>query len=279
MLSGALSEYLKEYGFNTAVEKTGQGGIDYLKNNKVDLVLLDVNLPDINGFDVAREMKDITSNSEACFLPVVLVSALGEEKDIVSGLNYADEYIRKPFSYEELVARVKAMLRICGLQKELKVSKEKYQSLYEEQKTVKRKIYNSARLASIGSLASGVAHEMNNPLGAILGFSDAVLSRIEQDGKVDLEELNEFMTIIKSETLRCRDVVANLSNFAGEMRGKFEEVSIKEVVRSSLAMIKSKASKKKITLSSNLDDTIVSSDKQKAWSGPFKYLYKLTCFL
>jgi two-component system catabolic regulation response regulator CreB len=94
---------------------SGNKAIEYIQRNPVDLVLLDIGLPDISGFDVLRKIRD-ESNT-----PVIITTARGDDADIVLGLEGlgADDYITKPLSPRVLVARVRAQLRRAGNSPEL----------------------------------------------------------------------------------------------------------------------------------------------------------------
>lgn len=97
---------LKTDGFDTQWCDTGAAGLEAVKNNEFSLVLLDVGLPDINGFDLFKELKKHGN------IPVIFLTARSEEIDKVVGLEIgADDYVTKPFSPRELSARVKAVLR------------------------------------------------------------------------------------------------------------------------------------------------------------------------
>jgi two-component system, OmpR family, response regulator RegX3 len=101
-----LVEALEREGFDTAVSATAGESLEAAERVKPDLVLLDVMLPDGSGFDVCRELR---SRSR---VPIIMLTARGEEADRVAGLELgADDYVVKPFSARELVARVRAVLR------------------------------------------------------------------------------------------------------------------------------------------------------------------------
>jgi DNA-binding response OmpR family regulator len=96
-------------GYKLHVEVDGINGYRAIEREKPDLVILDVMLPGENGLDVCRRMK---SNSELKNIPVIILSAKGEELDIVLGLELgADDYVQKPFSPKVLFSRIKAILR------------------------------------------------------------------------------------------------------------------------------------------------------------------------
>lgn len=106
MLSG-LKDNLEFEGYmvDTAIE--GESGLDKILNNAYHLVLLDVMLPNISGFDICKKVRQ-----NGIQTPIILLTAKGEEIDKVLGLEFgADDYITKPFGLRELLARIKAVLR------------------------------------------------------------------------------------------------------------------------------------------------------------------------
>jgi two-component system response regulator CpxR len=105
-LCAMLAEYLTPEGFTTLTAGTGRAGLEQLSCASVDLVVLDVMLPELSGFEVLRRIR---SGSR---VPVIMLTARGEEVDRVVGLEMgADDYLAKPFSPRELIARIRAVLR------------------------------------------------------------------------------------------------------------------------------------------------------------------------
>ncbi|MCB0415736.1 MAG: response regulator [Bdellovibrionales bacterium] len=99
-------------GFDVTCSNTGEVGLDYIKNNDLDLILLDLMLPGIEGLEICRQFK---SMPEKKHIPIIMVTARGAEGDIVRGLELgADDYVTKPFSPKVLVARVNTVLRRIG---------------------------------------------------------------------------------------------------------------------------------------------------------------------
>jgi two-component system response regulator RegX3 len=104
-----LAEALERDGFHTEVVHTVADGIAKGRSLRPDLVLLDIGLPDGSGLDVCRELRAASS------VPIIILSARGEEADRVVGLELgADDYVVKPFSAREVIARVRAVLRRSG---------------------------------------------------------------------------------------------------------------------------------------------------------------------
>ena len=102
----AVSFVLQRDGYEIVSVGTGQAALDTILQQRFDLILLDVGLPDINGFDVCKQIRKNNS------VPIIFLTARSEEVDRVLGLELeADDYVCKPFSPRELVARIKAILR------------------------------------------------------------------------------------------------------------------------------------------------------------------------
>jgi two-component system, OmpR family, response regulator RegX3 len=105
-ISGPLAEALEREGWQTDVAATGADGLEEFDARSPDLVLLDLMLPDIDGRDVCRTLRERSS------VPIIMVTARGLETDRVVGLELgADDYIVKPFGVAELIARMRAVLR------------------------------------------------------------------------------------------------------------------------------------------------------------------------
>jgi DNA-binding response OmpR family regulator len=106
MLRG-LKDNFDFHGYHVLTAEDGETGLDTALNAKPDLVILDIMLPKVNGYEVCRLIR-----RERLDMPIVMLTAKGEESDIVLGLNLgADDYVTKPFSIKELLARAEAMLR------------------------------------------------------------------------------------------------------------------------------------------------------------------------
>jgi len=105
-LAQMLNEYLSTEGFSIAIAYDGSSALERLNAEKFDLVVLDVMLPTLNGFDVLRNLRQSLS------VPVIMLTARGADVDRIVGLELgADDYLAKPFNPRELVARIRAVLR------------------------------------------------------------------------------------------------------------------------------------------------------------------------
>ncbi len=106
-LMRGLTDNFEGRGYHVRTACDGQAGLDAALNDPPDLILLDIMLPKVNGFEVCRRVRDRKLD-----MPIIMLTAKGQEEDIVRGLNLgADDYMTKPFNIRELVARVTALLR------------------------------------------------------------------------------------------------------------------------------------------------------------------------
>ncbi len=128
----ALAEFLKAEGYQVAIAREGPEALEKVKHEDLDLVLLDVMMPGMDGFEVCRRIK---SDPDTIFLPVILVTALKEKEDRVKGVRVgADDFISKPPGRHELLARVKSLVRMKSLHDALEASNEKLRGLAAERK-------------------------------------------------------------------------------------------------------------------------------------------------
>ena len=105
-LCSLLTEFLKREGFSVACEHEGNAGLEHALRADVDLVVLDVMLPGIDGFEILRRLRQRSK------IPVLMLTARGEDVDRIIGLELgADDYLPKPFNPRELSARIRAILR------------------------------------------------------------------------------------------------------------------------------------------------------------------------
>jgi len=102
-----LKDNLEYEGYSVITEANGENGLNTARKSSADLILLDIMLPGINGFEICRKIK-----KEKPDLPIIMITARGSEMDKVGGLDLgADDYLTKPFSIPELLARIRAVLR------------------------------------------------------------------------------------------------------------------------------------------------------------------------
>ncbi|MCP4155789.1 MAG: response regulator [bacterium] len=117
----ALKTILKKNGFTTVEAETGNLGLEFARKENPDLILLDIMLPDINGYDICKQLKADEATKD---IPTIFITARNEVEDIIKGLECgAVDYVTKPFNSTELIARVKTHIELKYALEEIKVLK------------------------------------------------------------------------------------------------------------------------------------------------------------
>ena len=115
-ISKLLAEFLQENGYEVFCQYDGLHVLDCLRENNIDLILLDIMLPGEDGLEILKKLKNSSKTKD---IPVIMVTAKGSEYDKVVGLDSgADDYVTKPFGMMELISRIKAVLRRSGKQQD-----------------------------------------------------------------------------------------------------------------------------------------------------------------
>jgi len=125
-----LSDILKAKLYRIVVAKSGKRALEFAKIKKPDLILLDIMMPEINGFEVCKFLKN---NSETADIPIIFISGLDKSKDIVKGFQVgAVDYIVKPFQKEVVLARVNTHLKLSETQKKIEKNNKELTKLLNE---------------------------------------------------------------------------------------------------------------------------------------------------
>ncbi|MBF2009156.1 MAG: response regulator [Chlorogloeopsis fritschii C42_A2020_084] len=171
-----LSTTLTNAGYQVLAERNGINGIEKVKNNPPDLILLDVMMPKLDGFETCRLLQTDLSTRD---IPIIFITSLSEIEEKIKGLTLgAVDYILKPFQQEEVLVRVKLHLKMRRLNLELDEQKQQLEKRVQERtaelsltleqlKKTQLQLIQSEKISSLGQVVTGIAHEVNNPLGLI----------------------------------------------------------------------------------------------------------------
>ena len=193
--------------FNVRFAKNGREGLDAVESDEPDLVLTDVMMPEMSGVELCARLK---RNPGTRGIPVILITSKAEREMKIQGLESgADDYITKPFHSRELLARVRSLVRLRTLQGELternralKESNDQLAGAMAELKEAETNMVQAERLAAVGELAAGIAHEINNPLNFAKSAAGAMGSFLAEFRAV-IEELRGMVGSDSSVKLRA----------------------------------------------------------------------------
>lgn len=224
-LRGFMSGVLAQH-FEVSAAVDGFEALEILEQQRPDLILTDIMMPRVSGIDLCRAVKNDASLQH---IPVILLTARGESETELEGYAAgADDFVSKPFHTEALLARVRAHLKMRALNLQ---------------------IADQARLASAGTLAAGLAHEVKNPINAIL--SAAKVLEAGGSSKVPSEKL---LGLIINGAQRVNDIVSALNAHARPADGTdLQAVDVRDGIEVTLRLLEHKT--KDITIHREIETT------------------------
>ena len=160
-----LAEILADREFMVRPVPDGALAINAAKADPPDLILLDVMMPNLSGYEVCERLK---ADERTRDIPVIFISAKNDVLDKVKAFSLgAVDYITKPFQAEEVLARVATHLTLRGLQRRLEEQNQALSDALHQLKVAQDQLIQREKIAALGHLIAGIAHEINTPLGAI----------------------------------------------------------------------------------------------------------------
>jgi signal transduction histidine kinase len=263
-----LDDYVVETA-GTAAEALGRSDWP-----RFTAIILDRKLPDGSAEDLLPRLKDLAPHAA-----VIIATGYGDVQSAVTALRLgAADYILKPINPDELRARLGHLaeriraeeqvrtvttLSASALQetnRRLEQALDQLRASNEEVRAMTQQLWQAAKLASVGELAAGIAHELNNPLATIRLRIEAVLAKtLEDDPK------RRALTIISQEAKRMGDLVANLLQFSRRGSDEMSTVEVGEELRKSLELVQHNLRKRAITVVQEMtpDLPAIYADRQK----------------
>jgi CheY-like chemotaxis protein len=209
-LLGSLSDVLKDEGFETYTALGGKEGLEFLDNLTPDLIICDVMMPGMDGYQV---LETISKNESTATIPFIFLTARNERNDQRRAMDMgADDFLNKPFSLDELLTTIDIRLK----------KSEKVKNASEE------KIKNITK-----SISFSLPHELNTPLSGIIGFSEVLINEAQY---LNVEEIKEMAGFINESSLRLKKTIEKYLNYS-KLQVILNDPNEKKLVARSEAMI------------------------------------------
>jgi signal transduction histidine kinase len=223
-------------GYDTAEAYNGEEGLQKVAEYEPDLIVLDVMMPKIDGYEVCQRLK---ADIKTKLIPILMLTAKGEVEDKVKGLDIgADDYLAKPFDYKELSARVRSLFSL----------KETHEKKVKEEKS-----------GALEQMMDQVAHEIRNPLTAIGGFARKVYNKLPDD-----DPNKKYMEMIIEDVAVLESMIKQLIELKSMAVTYKEPTNVTDVIKESLAVFEQDFSQKAFHVQTELTDNLplINADKK-----------------
>ncbi|MCT7978049.1 hybrid sensor histidine kinase/response regulator [Laspinema olomoucense] len=256
-----LSIILSKQGYRVRKALTPHLALNAVELSSPHLILLDINMPVMNGYQVCSKLKANPTTRE---IPIIFISALDDVFDKIKAFEVGgNDYITKPFHEAEVLVRVEHQLKLRSLQMQLVDKNRVLEQTLTDLKNVQNQLIQNEKMVSLGHLVAGVCHEINNPVNFIYGnltyvktYVNQLLTLIDQyrealgsipseiqqlEEEIELEFIVEdfpkLVISMEGGAARIRTIVESLRNFSRLDEAELKSVDLHEGLESTLMML------------------------------------------
>ncbi|MBN1697516.1 MAG: response regulator [Spirochaetales bacterium] len=264
-----LTKTLTKEGYDVFRAYSGREGLRIIEEHKIDVVLTDIRMPDMDGIGVLKEAKKRYQDIEG-----IMITGYREQELAIQALRAgAIDYIAKPIHLEELLFSIDKAIERINLNRnalyrnrELKISAEIITKMNEELEhriiekarelnRIQAQLFQTSKLATLGEMAAGLAHEINQPLGGIALVARHV-RKLKEKNKLTDEELDSGLNDIETSVKRMTRVIQHIRTFARQDTLKFIRLDVNETITSALSLLGEQLRLHEISVNLFLDERL-----------------------
>ena len=245
-----LKRALEKEGYEVFSACNGEAGLSVIEKNKIDVVISDINMGDMDGIEVLQRAKKLHQDIEG----IMITGYKNQELAIRALRAGAIDYITKPINLDGLLFSINRAIERINLNRtrlyrdrELKITSEIIAKMNEElerrieERTnelsqTQAQLFQTSKLATLGEMAAGLAHEMNQPLGG-MSLVARYLRKLIERGKLSQEEIESGLDDIEASVKRMSKIIQHIRTFARQDTLKFIQVDVNETLDSALSLL------------------------------------------
>jgi two-component system sensor histidine kinase/response regulator len=213
-----LQRKLEREGMTVVTAVNGQECLERVAEFHPDLILLDVMMPEMDGIEACQRLKADPSTAS---IPIIFITAKSSKEGKLEGLGVgAVDYITKPIDLEETTARVRTQLR--------------FQEIYRENIELQKRLGESRRSAAVGAVTQGIAHNLNNLLGVVVGYLDLLKNGFDSPDMV-----KRSVGLIDQAIQRMVGIIRQLSTIATQEKVALSDLPLRELLQTSVDRFRS----------------------------------------
>jgi DNA-binding response OmpR family regulator len=245
-----MNKFLEKDGYDVVCALNGKEGLNIIENSKVDVIITDIRMHDMDGIELVQRAKGIYPDIEG-----IMVTGSEQQEFAVKSLRAgAIDYIVKPVNRDRLLFAVRKAIERINLNRdrlyrnrELKISSEIISKMNEELERrieersmelsqTQAQLFQTSKLATLGEMSAGLAHEMNQPLGGISLVAKHIRKLMERE-KLSNEEFESGLFDIEASVKRMSKIIQHIRTFARQDTLQFIEVDVNETIDSALSLL------------------------------------------
>lgn len=264
-----LKKCIEKENYEVFAAYSGTEGLEIVDKNKIDIIVTDIKMDDINGIEVFKRAKVLFPDIEG-----IVVTGFRERELAINALRAgAMDYITKPIDLDELFFSLKRAAEKISLHRnrifrnrELRIATEITSKLNQELENkikertieiskIQSQLFQTSKLATLGEMSAGLAHEINQPLGGISLIAKSFRKMLAA-GKLTKEEIESGLFDIEMQIKRMTKIIQHIRTFARQDTLKFIQVDLKETVLSALSLLSEQLRIQSVDVEIEIDDNL-----------------------